>query len=266
MKQAQDFLDESLALADLLAPLPEAGFATPTLFKQWTVNDILGHLHLFNVAALRSVDSDEAFQAMMVPIVNGMMQGRSLLQMQGPWLNGLQGRALLEAWRQGSEDTAAAFRQVDPKRRLKWAGPDMSALSSITARQMETWAHGQAVFDVLGVQRLEADRIRNIAHLGVSTFGWTFMVRGLPVPQPAPRVMLTGPSGAEWAWNDEQPDNLVRGSAVDFARVVTQTRNVADTDLVVQGETATRWMAMAQCFAGAPENPPAPGTRHAVKR
>jgi hypothetical protein len=27
------------------------------------------------------------------------------------------------------------------------------------------------------------------------------------------------------------------------------------------GEPARRWMAFAQCFAGPPENPPAPGAR-----
>jgi len=44
---------------------------------------------------------------------------------------------------------------------------------------------------------------------------------------------------------------------------VTQTRHVSDTDLRVTGETATQWMAQAQCFAGPPEPPPAPGTRFA---
>ena len=34
-----------------------------------------------------------------------------------------------------------------------------------------------------------------------------------------------------------------------------------DTTLKATGDTATRWMAMAQCFAGPPEDPPPPGTR-----
>jgi len=57
----------------------------------------------------------------------------------------------------------------------------------------------------------------------------------------------------------------VAGDATEFCQVVTQTRNVADTRLDVKGETAVRWMAMAQCFAGPPEDPPEPGTRHTVK-
>ena len=53
----------------------------------------------------------------------------------------------------------------------------------------------------------------------------------------------------------------VEGSAVEFCQVVTQGRNIRDTRLTVKGEGAVRWMAIAQCFAGAPKDPPAPGER-----
>ena len=56
-------------------------------------------------------------------------------------------------------------------------------------------------------------------------------------------------------------DQLIEGSATEFCQVVTQVRNIADTRLKVAGEAATRWMAIAQCFAGPPETPPAPGSR-----
>ena len=123
-------------------------------------------------------------------------------------------------------------------------------------------AHGQEVFDCLGLVRTDTDRIKNIAHLGVSTFGWTFINRGETVPEPAPYVRLTAPSGATWEWNTPQDDNQVCGNAVEFCQVVTQTRNVADTELQSSGDVATRWMALAQCFAGAPNDPPAAGSRH----
>ncbi|MEP2717342.1 TIGR03084 family metal-binding protein [Pseudophaeobacter sp.] len=262
MQQAEDFRAESQALAAALEDLPEADLHRETLFKSWTIDHVLGHLHLFNVAAETSLQGEAAFGAFIGPIVKDMQSGKSILACQFPWLDGLSGRALFEAWRAGAESCADAFAKADPKARVKWVGPDMSALSSITARQMETWAHGQEVFDLLGLERVEQDRIRNIAHLGVSTYGWTFMNRKEPVPEPAPFVELTGPSGAIWSWNDPQEDNAVRGSAVEFAQVVTQVRNIADTGLESKGETAARWMEIAQCFAGPAETPPAKGARH----
>ena len=261
MQQAEDFRAESVALAAILEDLPEAEFHRPTLFKNWTIDHVLGHLHLFNAAAEASLQGAGAFASFIEPVVKDMEKGKSILECQFPWLDGISGRALFDAWREGAESCADAFAQVDPKERVKWIGPDMSALSSITARQMETWAHGQSVFDLLGLKREEQDRVRNIAHLGVATFGWTFVNRKEEVPTPAPYVELTGPSGAVWCWNEPQRDNAVCGHAVEFAQVVTQTRNIVDTSLQVTGNVACNWMAQAQCFAGPPVTPPAKGQR-----
>ena len=76
-----------------------------------------------------------------------------------------------------------------------------------------------------------------------------------------PYVRLTLPSGALWEHGAESMTDRVEGTAVDFCRVVTQGRNIADVDLEVAGEPAQTWMALAQCFAGQPSDPPAPGTR-----
>lgn len=262
MQQATDFQHESEALAAILEPLNDADFDTPTLFKSWAIDDVIGHLHMFNVAALDTLHSDDAFATFFAPIARALAVGKQMVETQYPWLDGLRGRALFEQWRDTAARVAQAYGDADPKRRLKWAGPDMSALSCITARQMETWAHGQEVFDALGQQRVEQDRIRNIAHLGVATFGWTFINRGMEAPEPAPFVRLTAPSGAQWDWNTPQDDNAVSGDAVDFAQVVTQVRNVADTSLKTTGQVAADWMAMAQCFAGPVIDPPSKGTRH----
>ncbi len=262
LQQAADFRDESRALADLLAPLSESDFDTPTLFKRWTINDILGHLYLFNVAAERTLAGREDFKAWITPMLAQLSRGSGMLEIQRPWLNGISGRALFDAWRACADRLAVAYGDADPKLRVMWAGPDMSVMSCITARQMETWAHGQAVVDVLGIERVEHDRIRNIAHLGVGTFAWTFVNRGEAVTQNPPHVCLIGPSGAVWQWNDPQTDNSVVGSAVEFARVVTQVRHVDDTALQTSGEVARRWMTVAQCFAGNAVAPPPPGTRH----
>jgi uncharacterized protein (TIGR03084 family) len=126
---------------------------------------------------------------------------------------------------------------------------------------METWAHGQDVYDLMRVRRRHTDRIKSIAVLGVKTFGWTFANRGLEPPGPPPYVRLIAPSGAVWEWNEENRTDRISGDAVEFCQVVTQGRNIADTKLEVVGDTAKRWMAIAQCFAGGPVDPPKPGER-----
>jgi len=261
MRQADEFHQESQVLAQCLLEAPDSVFDAQTQFKGWTVGDVIGHLHFFNAAAGAALQGPEAFKEMMAPAMTDLAAGARILELQFPWLNGLRGRALFDAWREGAARLATAYAQADPKARVTWVGPEMSALSAITARQMETWAHGQEIFDLLGRERPESDRIRNIAHLGVATFGWSFQVRGQPVPAVPPHVVLTAPSGARWRWNEPQEDNRVEGTAIDFARVVTQVRNIDDTRLQATPGAARDWMAQAQCFAGPPETPPAAGTR-----
>lgn len=259
MQQAEDFRAESAALHDLVRDLPTADFTRPTLFKDWTLDDIFQHLHFFNVMAHHSLAEPDRFQT----DYGAFSERRKTQGMVGgvrTALGDLAGPDLVAAWWAYIEEMAPVFAAADPKHRVKWAGPDMSARSSITARLMETWAHGQAIYDLLGVERRDGDRIRNIAHLGVTTFGWTFVNRGLEVPDPMPCVRLTAPSGAIWEWGEAGGDSI-EGRATEFCQVVCQTRNIADTALQVTGETATRWMAMAQCFAGPPNDPPTPGAR-----
>jgi uncharacterized protein (TIGR03084 family) len=265
MQQATDFAEESAALHALIESLSEAELATPTLFKAWTIEDVIGHLHVWNLAAGEALKSREAFADFAKELGAAAQKGGALRQTERSFLGGLMGASLVDAWAAHYPRLAAEFEKADPSSRLAWVGPDMSARSSITARLMETWAHAQAVYDALGSVRKDTDRIRNIVILGVNTFGWTFRNRGLDVPAPVPHLVLTAPSGEIWRYGEESAHERIEGEAAEFCQVVTQTRNIADTRLRVTGETAQRWMAMAQCFAGRPETPPPPGARHRAK-
>ena len=66
--------------------------------------------------------------------------------------------------------------------------------------------------------------MRNIAVTGVNTFDWTCTTNRRDVPALKPYLRLTNPSSALWEWNDPAAAERVAGSAVEFCRVVTQTR------------------------------------------
>ena len=263
MQQAQDFCDESDALFVLLKELEPSQYNLATQFKGWTLNDVVGHLHIWNRAAYLSLVDEDAFMDYYREVSEFTSAGGevSLNDFERHWLKGLAGVELLDTWCDFYRKTADAFADCDPKKRLKWAGPDMSARSSITARLMETWAHGQEVYDLLGVERVNTDRIRNIVVLGINTFGWTYRVNGLEVPEQMPCVCLTAPSGERWQFGEPSETECISGCAVDFCQVVTQVRNIADVGLEVKGDVATQWMSIAQCFAGAAATPPAAGSR-----
>jgi len=265
-QQPIDFRDESESLYRVLSTLSDADFARTTQFKGWTVHDVVSHLHAWNWAADLALKDADGFDAFRTKLLAELANGRRLRAIEEDWLDQAKNRARLEQWRELYLAMTERFLAADPKKRVGWAGPDMSVRSSISARLMETWAHSQEVYDLLGRECEHTDRIKNIADLGVRTFGWAYLNRGRAVPSPAPAVRLTAPSGATWEWNADETANRVEGSAVDFCKVVTQGRNVADTALRVTGPIATDWMTIVQCFAGPPEDPPAPGTRFAQAR
>ncbi|HVZ10463.1 MAG TPA: maleylpyruvate isomerase family mycothiol-dependent enzyme [Rhodopila sp.] len=192
--------------------------------------------------------------------------GMTRLQETRYRLGHLTGQRLRQQWHGSVLALCERLATLPTSTRLKWTGPDMGLRMFTTARQMETWAHGQEVFDVLGRTRRPTDRLRNIAEIGVRTYGWTFANRGLQEPGPPPYVRLTAPSGGIWEWNPLATNDRIEGDALDFCQVVTQVRNVSDTALCVIGAAAHSWMQIAQCFAGPPEEPPMPGTRFAAAR
>ena len=265
MQQAYDFLKESKLLYELLNNRNESDFQLITQFKNWSINDVIGHLYLFNVAAIKTVDGAKSFDDFFTPFLKLLQKGQSMVQVQVPWLDGLSNQMLLNKWWNSCLELENLYSIVDPKLRVKWAGPEMSARSSITARQMETWSHGHEVFDRLGQKRKEGDHIKNIVHLGVSTFEWTFVNRNIQLPETKPFVLLKLPSETTIFYNEQGDDNFIKGSAIEFCQVVTQVRNIDDTNLSVVGDVAKTWMQYAQCFAGQSEDPPKKGTRYIQK-
>jgi uncharacterized protein (TIGR03084 family) len=255
----ENFLQECVALQELVDGLDNAAFARVTDFYGWTVRDEILHLYFLDGLTLMALEQEDAF-LQEVATIRIWQKTAELSDYMRKQYTAFDRAALIAAWRETYQRLAAVFAQSDPKARMKWFGPDMSVMAATSARQMEVWAHGQDLYDLFGIQRVNTDRIKFISELGVRTFGWTFRNRGLELPGAPPEVILTAPSGAVWRWNEGEISGSITGPAADFAAVVTQRRHVDDTRLVVQGEAARNWMLLAQCFAGAPSaGPPARG-------
>ena len=73
-------------------------------------------------------------------------------------------------------------------------------------------------------------------------------------------MTLDAPSGGSWTFGPHDATETVAGPAEDFCLVVTQRRHVDDTELKAT-PLARDWLLKAQCFAGPPNDGPAPGSR-----
>jgi uncharacterized protein (TIGR03084 family) len=236
----------------LVAGLDEDGLNQATPADGWAIRDQVSHLAFFDDAAVMAMTAPSDFTS----LVETALAGGDPMQPHLDRGRSMSGPELLAWWRTSSQAMVDVGRTLPSGTRLPWFGPPMGTLSFFSARLMESWAHGQDVADALEITRAPTARLCHIAHLGVRARPFSYAARGLEVPLASVAVTLTGPQGQKWQWEaNAGPDQAIAGPALDFCLVVTQRRHLSDTDLVVTGELAAGWMAIAQAFAG----PPGPG-------
>ncbi len=257
----KDLSDEYEELDSLIQDLNEIQWCKIVSFGDWNIKDEISHLAYFDRAAFLSVTDLDAFRQNVEAMLEGFVDYDQMHQKINGEGSTMPAAELLFWWRSERNRLLDAFQNIDAQTKLPWYGPPMKARSFASARLMETWAHGQDIVDALRVDRKPTDRLKHIAHIGVSTFAWSFQNRKLPIPEDPVYVELALPSGTIWSKGPSDADNYVKGTALDFCLVATRRRHPDDTELTVYGDVALKWMEVIQAFAGPPEKGPEPGER-----
>jgi uncharacterized protein (TIGR03084 family) len=245
-----DLADELAALDARLAGLAPEVWATPTPAEGWDIALSVSHLCYFDEEALLALTDPAAFDPRVALEATERLDealGRTL----GPV-------ELLDRWRTVRAKLLEAARSADPTVRVPWYGPPMSVASFVSARIMETWAHGTDVSDALGLPPVASGRLRHVCHVGVTARRFAFGIHGVDDPGHPVRVEAVGPDGDLWAWGEDSAADRIEGPALDLALLFTQRRHRNDTGVRVTGSTASAWIAVAQAYAGPPGSGRAP--------
>lgn len=249
-----DLRDESDELLAMLDPLSEEQWGLPTPAVGWQIRDQVSHLAWNDDATVQAMTDPDGFLARRPPpeAIQQMVDGVITEH------HHRDGADLLAWFRRARSALIETASDLDPRMRIPWFGPPMSVASKVSARFMETWAHGQDVADALGITRVPTDRVRHVVFLGLRALPNAFAAHGRPLPDSAVRLEVRAPSGDVWRMGPPDATDVVRGSAVDLAFVVTQRRHPDDTDLRAHGAVAQEWLTIAQAFAGPPGTGRAP--------
>ncbi|GAA1952429.1 TIGR03084 family metal-binding protein [Amycolatopsis minnesotensis] len=246
-------VEHELALPDLEAEGAEldalvsarTDWSTDTPAAGWTIAHQIAHLASADANALIAIRTPEAFAAVLKQTEAAGPRHADLDAAAGA----AKPRAeLLAQWRAGRTELAAALRGLPLDHAFPWFGSRLTPALMVPLRLMETWAHGQDIFDTLDVSRRPANRLRHVACLGVLGRELSFHAAGLPIPAAPFRVELTGPDGRLWAWGPEDAAQGIQGSALDFCLRVTHRRPLAETDLTAIGGDAQKWLEIARVF------------------
>jgi uncharacterized protein (TIGR03084 family) len=254
-----DLIAEQNSLDAVVADLTKEQWRRATPSPDWDVFDQIAHLTHFDEQASMAITDPAMFQRDLNEML-ARSSHESIDEITLTPLRELSPEELLARWRSARESLIMAASTLSDSSRVAWYGPSMGAKSFVTARLMETWAHGVDVVDALDVTRVATDRLRHVAQLGFLTRQWSYAVRGEVAPAGEVRLALVGPHGDVWHWGSLDADDIVEGSAEEFCLVVTQRRHVSDTALVA-GDLGTHWLTRAQAFAGGPSEGPHPRSR-----
>ncbi|MEX2557631.1 MAG: maleylpyruvate isomerase family mycothiol-dependent enzyme [Actinomycetota bacterium] len=235
---------EQKELEELLRRQPPEAWLTLTPAAGWDVRDQVSHLadteeiaydtttggpRQLNREAL-SFTSPEAFTE------SGCDKGRKM-----------QTAEVLEWWVSGAARTRDALEGKDPKERVPW-GLGMAARTLVTARMMETWAHGLDIRAALGEKPNLTPRLRDIAWLIFRALPYGFNYAKREMPAGTLRLELDF-DGERWVLGPEDADNVITGDAEEFCRLGVQRLKLADTTtLKVNGRLAEEALQVARAF------------------
>jgi uncharacterized protein (TIGR03084 family) len=239
-----DLEAEQLELQAVVAAIDSDAWLAPTPAWSWDVRDTIAHLADTDEMALDTAQggpyaiNDLAARAASGADVtfHGVLRGRRLA-----------GRDVAAWWERTSQAERTMLRALPSDARVPW-GIGMRTPSFVTARLMETWAHGLDVRMALGATAVDTDRLAHIAWLATRALPYAYSVAGIPPPEAALRIELSLPSGAPWAYGSETAADRITGSAGDYCRVFVHRRRPADTNLVIEGDAARAAIAVARAF------------------
>ncbi len=251
-----DLTAEYADLDRIVAPLSDAQWARLTPAAGWTIAHQIGHLMWTDEVALLSATDAQAFNTL---VGEALPKMDTFVDEAAEQAAVIEPARLLDRWRRGRAGLVEALHAVPTGTKLPWFGPPMSPASMVSARLMETWAHGQDVADALAITRTPTARLRNIAHIGVRTRNFAYAVHDKTPPEAEFRIELTTPGGEIWSWGPDSAAQRVTGPGLDFCLLVTQRRHRDDLALKAVGADADEWLGIAQTFAGPTGAGRAPG-------
>jgi uncharacterized protein (TIGR03084 family) len=237
---------EQTGLQTELGNLATDDWFRPTPAKGWDVRDTVAHLADIDEIAIDTCtagprplnDFAAQFASPEDTTLWGVLRGRRR-----------SGREVLTWWEDTSSRERDVLAGVDAAMRIPW-GIGMRRQSLVTARLMETWAHGLDVREAVGLPVVDSDRLRHVAWLGYRALPYAFSFAGRERPPGELRVEVTSPSGDEiWEYGPADAPNRITGPAGELCRLYAHriSRDEA-RGLAAEGDGAVAALEVARAF------------------
>jgi uncharacterized protein (TIGR03084 family) len=209
--------------------------------KPWTVRDTISHLADFEELAADTIAGGTMIQRWRNASDLDALRKEAIKKGRG-----MRPQDVIEWWRGGRAKVVEPLSHMGAEARIEWIDGDMSARTFATFRLMETWAHGLDIYATLGLEVEDTSRIRHVCWLGWKTLPHAFKEAGEDY-EPV-RVEVIGPGYAKWVYGPAETNQVIKGSASDWARVAVRRAKPEATRLKHEGEYARKALQVAKAY------------------
>jgi uncharacterized protein (TIGR03084 family) len=240
-----DLANEQDDLREICAGLSRDEWLTPTAARGWDVRDTVAHLADTDEIAMDTLtDGPRSLNRFVTQLASsrdvtlwGVLRGRRR-----------SGADVLTWWERTSASECELLGGLEVTTRVPW-GLGMGPPAFVTARLMETWAHGLDVRHAVGAASVDTDRLRHVAFLATRALPYAFSFAGRALPTAPLRVELDLPSGERWTHGPADAADRITGPAGEYCRVFVQRMPVSRAHgLVATGAGAREALAVARAF------------------
>jgi uncharacterized protein (TIGR03084 family) len=240
-----DLAREQLELQADCAGLTADEWLTPTSARGWDVRDTIAHLADTDEIAIDTMDdgprSLNRFVSLLASAKDvtlwGVLRGRRR-----------SGADVLTWWERISAQACERLGSLETANRVPW-GLGMGRPAFVTARLMETWAHGLDVRAAIGATAVDTDRLRHVAFLATRALPYAYSYAGRPLPETPLRVELELPSGEVWSHGPVDAPDRITGPAGEYCRVFVQRLPASEArGLTATGNGARDALSVARAF------------------
>jgi uncharacterized protein (TIGR03084 family) len=237
-------------LSELLTPLDDVGWATPSRCAGWSVADVVLHLAQTDEMALASVRG--RFDEVISELTAGVGSAGSVEDGAGLMVERERGGPPAEVrarWQSAADGLVAELRDADLGARVTWVAGDITARTLATTRLAETWIHTGDVAVPLGADVAADDRLWHIARLAWRTLPYAF-AEAAHEPAGPVALELEAPNGDTWVFStDDPPATTITGTALDLCQVAARRVDAADTGLGGEGPDTESVLSLIRTFA-----------------
>lgn len=231
----QQFLDQFLQQVNLKL------WDKTTPSKGWSIRDTISHLADSEELAASVIAGESTIEK-----YRSASDLDSLRQEAVDRGRQMRPQDVIEWWRNGRAKVVEPLSHMSATDRVDWIAGSVSARTLATTRLMETWAHGLDIYATTEAEIEDTQRIRHICWLGWKALPHSFKMAGLDY-EPV-RVEVIGPGYIKWVYGPDDAENLIKGSASDWARLAVRRTTVAKTRLKVTGDTAETALQVVQAY------------------